>query len=147
MGSVLYKVDGGIGVVTLNRPAQLNAINTTLIENLDAALIRALSDPEVDVVLLQANGRAFCAGDDLKELEASPFSDEISRHFVELLQAITRHLPNRLPTFDRVVTSAGFMSFIAAEFDRPDTSKDGEPDLKELGYQQFMIARLGRANQ
>jgi enoyl-CoA hydratase/carnithine racemase len=92
MESVLYSVDRGVGIVTLNRPAQLNAINTKLIEELDAALVRAIDAADVDIILLRANGRAFCAGDDLKELESSPFSDDIARHFVELLQAITRHL-------------------------------------------------------
>lgn len=64
---VLASVEGRAGVIRLNRPAALNALN---IEMVDAAL-RALAtfetDLEVDLVLLEgAGGRAFCAGGDIR---------------------------------------------------------------------------------
>ncbi|MBZ6378217.1 enoyl-CoA hydratase [Pacificimonas flava] len=57
--------DGGVERVTLDRPDKLNALNRTMVDEL-RDYFRGLSDrPEVRVVVLQANGRAFCAGLDL----------------------------------------------------------------------------------
>lgn len=57
----------GITTVTLNRPEQLNALNVRLgVELLDAVRARG-ADPSVRCVVLTGAGRAFCAGDDLKQ--------------------------------------------------------------------------------
>ena len=56
---VLYEVDDKVGVITLNRPEKLNAINAELQQYLTEAFARADADPETSVVLLRAEGRAF----------------------------------------------------------------------------------------
>ena len=60
-------VDAGIRVVTLNRPARLNAMSPSLIDGLHDALDRLRADDEARVVILTGAGRGFCAGLDLKE--------------------------------------------------------------------------------
>jgi enoyl-CoA hydratase/carnithine racemase len=59
---------GNIGVLTLNRPEALNAVNSDLAIAAGAALDEADQDPEIRVVVLTGAGRAFCAGADLKAL-------------------------------------------------------------------------------
>lgn len=59
---------GNIGILTLNRPHALNAVNADLAVAAGAALEAAQADPEIRVVVLTGAGRAFCAGADLKEL-------------------------------------------------------------------------------
>ncbi|WP_019875224.1 crotonase/enoyl-CoA hydratase family protein [Sporichthya polymorpha] len=59
---------GNIGILTLNRPDALNAVNADLAIAAGAALEEAQNDPEIRVVVLTGAGRAFCAGADLKEL-------------------------------------------------------------------------------
>jgi enoyl-CoA hydratase/carnithine racemase len=62
---VLLKDDrGAVRVLTLNRPAKLNALNADLVHALTDALLAAQSDDNVIVIVLNANGRAFCAGAD-----------------------------------------------------------------------------------
>ncbi|MGD8612826.1 MAG: enoyl-CoA hydratase/isomerase family protein, partial [Desulfobacterales bacterium] len=68
--TVLYKKDQNIAIITLNRPERLNAITRDLINGLIAQLKRARLDPGVSVVILTGAGRAFCAGEDLKETSA-----------------------------------------------------------------------------
>jgi len=65
---VRYEKDGHIGLITLNRPEELNALNYDALHRLGEILeeIR-LNSKEVRVVLVKAEGRAFCAGADLKE--------------------------------------------------------------------------------
>jgi enoyl-CoA hydratase len=62
---VLYESAGGVATLTLNRPERLNTIVPELIEAFDAALARAIAEPDVRVVRLKGAGRTFCAGYDI----------------------------------------------------------------------------------
>lgn len=64
------EVRDGICLITLDRPEALNAVNAALSTAVGQALERAASDPQVQVVVVTGEGRAFCAGADLKELAA-----------------------------------------------------------------------------
>lgn len=61
---------GHVGVLTMNRPQAMNAVNQQLADELGAALERASRQPEVRAVVITGAGRAFCAGADLKDLAA-----------------------------------------------------------------------------
>ena len=65
MPEVLYEADGRVATLTLNRPERLNAITTTLVEDLRAALAVAWGDDGVHAIRLRGAGRAFCAGYDI----------------------------------------------------------------------------------
>ena len=65
-------IEGGVRIVTLNRPERLNAITPTLLDDLIAALDAANADPDIRAIILTGAGRAFCSGDDLKE-----FADQV----------------------------------------------------------------------
>jgi 2-(1,2-epoxy-1,2-dihydrophenyl)acetyl-CoA isomerase len=64
---VSLTVAHGIAEITLNRPAQLNAINVALAEKLDEAFTAIALDTRVKAVILKGAGRAFMAGGDLKD--------------------------------------------------------------------------------
>ena len=68
---VRYEADEKVSVITLNRPEKLNAISADLQRQLLAAFTRADEDAETSVVLLQAEGRSFCAGYDISAKERS----------------------------------------------------------------------------
>ena len=63
---IIYEKADGIATITLNRPKQLNALNHQTFDEMQDALADSASDPEVRVLVLKGNGRAFSAGDDLK---------------------------------------------------------------------------------
>jgi enoyl-CoA hydratase len=67
---VLYKREGNIGIITLNRPHRLNAINGDLLRDFIDQLHAAKEDKKANSVILTGAGRAFCAGEDLKETSA-----------------------------------------------------------------------------
>jgi enoyl-CoA hydratase len=62
---VEYDTVDDIAVITLNRPEKMNAMSTSLLDELERCFDRAKRDPAVHVALLQGAGRAFCAGYDL----------------------------------------------------------------------------------
>jgi enoyl-CoA hydratase/carnithine racemase len=63
--TLLYDVAERVATITLNRPDRLNAVNSTVIRELVAALDRADGDDDVRAVIVTGAGRAFCAGADL----------------------------------------------------------------------------------
>lgn len=70
--SVLYDVADHIAVITLNRPAQRNALNFDAYDQLETAFRRAASEPEVRCVIVTGADPAFCSGDDVREIMAAP---------------------------------------------------------------------------
>ncbi len=66
--TLIYEKKDRIAKIILNRPEVLNALNTTLREELCLALDNIEKDEEIDVFILAGAGRAFCAGVDLKEV-------------------------------------------------------------------------------
>ena len=66
--AVLYTLDDGLARIRLNRPDSRNALSWELVEELIAALHEASVDTSVRAVLLTAEGKAFCAGMDLKAI-------------------------------------------------------------------------------
>ncbi|HZZ86992.1 MAG TPA: enoyl-CoA hydratase/isomerase family protein [Caulobacteraceae bacterium] len=69
--TIRIETRGEVEVLTLNRPAALNALSTDMVSALGAYLAELPERPEIRVVLLRAEGRAFCAGLDIKESAAS----------------------------------------------------------------------------
>ena len=71
MSKVLYERDNRIGRITLNRPEVMNAIDDDVPKELAAAVQEADRDPNVHVIILSGNGKAFCGGYDLNVYAAS----------------------------------------------------------------------------
>jgi 2-(1,2-epoxy-1,2-dihydrophenyl)acetyl-CoA isomerase len=69
--TILFKRDGGVATIALNRPEVLNAFNGRMHEELHDALDSAAADEEVRCVALRGEGRGFSAGADLKSEELS----------------------------------------------------------------------------
>ena len=92
---VLYSRKDGIARIVLNRPERLNAFNEALLEGLAEAIDRARLDHETKVVVLTGQGRAFCAGVDIGDLqrlsripptESYPFMLAVNRAARKLIQ-------------------------------------------------------------
>jgi enoyl-CoA hydratase/carnithine racemase len=72
MTDLLRDRRGGVVTLTLNRPAQFNALSEGLLADLQAALDAINADETARVVVIAGAGKAFCAGHDLKEMRAHP---------------------------------------------------------------------------
>jgi len=107
---LLREERGGVVTLTLNRPAQFNALSEEMLRALQEALDRLAQDEAVRCVVIAAAGKAFCAGHDLKQMRAHPRQDYYETLFAQcsrVMQAIV-HLP--VPVIARVhgmATAAG----------------------------------------
>lgn len=78
---VLRADSGGIARLTMNRPAQFNAINGAMLAALQSALDAVSGDARVRVVVIEGAGRVFCPGHDLKEMLANSTEEFIGDLF------------------------------------------------------------------
>lgn len=96
---LLYDVADGIATVTLNRPAQLNALTMLMQEELRDAMFRADADPAVRVVILTGAGRGFCAGADMNLLSNLSEGGDARRREQDLAKAAGRRRDDFPPDF------------------------------------------------
>src|SRR5829696_3378100 len=87
-----YERRGNVGIVTLNRPERLNAISGTLLADFEAAVVESFGDEDAAVIVITGAGRAFCAGDDLKEFDLQTRDMSAIQAHVRAIQQITRLL-------------------------------------------------------
>ena len=74
--SLTYEVDGPIAVLTLNRPDKLNAIDTSMMAEINAVMDKAEEDHSIRAIVVKANGKSFSAGFDLDDEVWSSDKDE-----------------------------------------------------------------------
>jgi enoyl-CoA hydratase/carnithine racemase len=86
--SVRYALSDGVGVITLNRPHVLNALDRDLAASLADAAERAARDPAAWVVVVRGAGRAFCPGMDRTALAADGIGEAFYRHWTRGLNCL-----------------------------------------------------------
>lgn len=107
---VLRENAAGIATLTLNRPAQFNALNGALLDALRAALDAVAADESARVVVIAGAGRAFCPGHDLKEMLANsnePFLLDLFRRCSDVMLAIRRAPQPVIARVHGIATAAG----------------------------------------
>lgn len=67
--TVLYRVEGNVGIVSLNRTKAMNSLNKQIFADLTTAFEEAKKDDTVRCVIMNGEGRAFCAGGDIAEMK------------------------------------------------------------------------------
>ena len=110
--SVLLKNDNVQGVVTLtlNRPRQFNSLSDELLDSLQQELDILARDASVRVIVLAANGRAYCAGHDLKQMRAHPeetYYQDLFGRCGQLMQTIMRQPQPVIARVHGIATAAG----------------------------------------
>ncbi len=74
--SLTYEVNGPVALLTLNRPDKLNAIDTAMMAEMNAAMDQAEEDHSIRAIVVKANGKSFSAGFDLDDEVWSSDKDE-----------------------------------------------------------------------
>ena len=80
--NILVARRGAVGIVTLNRPQALNALNAALIAELGAAFDELESDPAIGAIVLTGNDKAFAAGADIKEMADKTYMQAYAEDFI-----------------------------------------------------------------
>ena len=121
-----------VGVITLNRPKQLNALNDTLMDELGAALLGFDADPGIGCIVLTGSEKAFAAGADIAMMQPYGFVDAYSKGLISRNWETIRQV--RKPVIAAVAGFAlGGGCEVAMMCDiviAADTAKFGQPEIK-----------------
>ena len=110
--------DTGVRTLTLDRPDALNALDRELKDVLLAALRGAARDRTVRTVVLTGAGRAFCAGQDLRERggpAAPSLADELRERYIPIVEALHRLEKPVVAAVNGVAAGAGFSLALACD--------------------------------
>jgi enoyl-CoA hydratase/carnithine racemase len=129
--NILATIDGSVGVITLNRPKALNALNAELLRELCDALEAWDADDAVRCIVLTGSERAFAAGADIKEMQPRSYMEMFKTNF--FADAADRIVAIRKPIIAAVAgyalgggcELAMLCDFIIAA----DTAKFGQPEI------------------
>jgi enoyl-CoA hydratase len=80
--TILVRTEGRVGIVTLNRPKALNALNGQLMDELGAALQAFDANPEIGCMLITGSEKAFAAGADIGAMATYSFADVYGQDFI-----------------------------------------------------------------
>jgi enoyl-CoA hydratase len=88
--TILVQTRGKVGLITLNRPKALNALNTQVMAEVVAALQAFEADANVGAIVITGSERAFAAGADIKEMQAKNYIDVYMEDFFAGWDALGR---------------------------------------------------------
>src|SRR6266849_9359678 len=81
----LLRIEGPIATITLNRPAAFNSIDLSIARKLEQLGAEVEASDEIKVLVIEGEGRAFCAGGDLQTIGAAAAADTIAPVVGEML--------------------------------------------------------------
>lgn len=80
--TILVDIEGPVGVVTLNRPDAMNALNNELMNELTAAIDKLEADTSIGCIVITGSSKAFAAGADVKEMQPKDYMDVYEEDFI-----------------------------------------------------------------
>jgi enoyl-CoA hydratase len=149
--NIVVETQGRVGIIRLNRPQALNALNKALIAELTQAIETFDDDEKIGCLLITGNDKAFAAGADIKEMADKPFIEAFLGNFVSNWNAAAHA---RKPI---VAAVAGFAlgggCELAMQCDvviAADNAKFGQPEIKlgvipGIGGTQRLARAVGKA--
>jgi len=80
--TILLEIQGAVGLITLNRPQALNALNRQLMDDLGRALDALEADAAIGAIVITGSEKAFAAGADIKEMQPKNYMDVYTEDFI-----------------------------------------------------------------
>ena len=102
MSSINLKIENNVAFLTLNRPEVFNSFDREMALNLQSNLDVCTENDEVRAIVLSANGKAFCAGQDLKEVT----SPDLNPGFKAILEEHYNPIIERIRTIEKPIIAA-----------------------------------------
>ncbi|HNS38733.1 MAG: enoyl-CoA hydratase/isomerase family protein [Anaerolineae bacterium] len=149
--NILTRIEGRAGVVQLNRPKALNALNRALMTELTDALLAFDNDPAVGCMVVCGSERAFAAGADIKEMATATAADMMANSFVELWDRLRQVKKPIIAAVSGFALGGGCELAMACDMIvASETAQFGQPEINlgvipGAGGTQRMTLAVGKA--
>jgi enoyl-CoA hydratase len=128
--SILVEARGAVGLIVLNRPQALNALNQALIRELGQALDEFEADPEIGAIVLTGSDKAFAAGADIKEMQGRSYMDVYFADFVKDWEHVTLCRKPVIAAVAGLALGGGCeLAMMCDTILCADTAKFGQPEI------------------
>jgi enoyl-CoA hydratase len=129
--AILFEKRGKVGLITLNRPHALNALNAQLIGDLNRALDDCEADAGIGAVVVTGSEKAFAAGADIKEMKDKSFVDVTMNDFIAPWERITRFRKPVIAAVSGYALGGGCELAMMCDFIiAADTARFGQPEIQ-----------------
>jgi enoyl-CoA hydratase len=129
--SIIVETRGKVGVITLNRPAALNALNSALIAELNQALDGFEADPAIGCMIVTGSEKAFAAGADIKEMQSKSYMDAYLGDFIGKWERISTCRKPVIAAVAGFALGGGCELAMMCDFIiAADTAKFGQPEIR-----------------
>ncbi len=149
--NIIVETDGAVGIIRLNRPKALNALNAELIGELNAALDRFEADDVIGCIVLTGSERAFAAGADIKQMAGGQFADFYARDPFSNLERVPRTRKPLIAAVAGFALGGGCELAMMCDFIiAADNAKFGQPEITlgvmpSWGGSQRLTRAIGKA--
>jgi enoyl-CoA hydratase len=149
--TVIVETHGRVGLIRLNRPQALNAINAELIAALNAAVDAFEADPQIGAFVLTGSAKAFAAGADIKQMQHNSYSGNLTSDFIGDWQRLARARKPAIAAVAGFALGGGCEVALMCDFIiAADTAKFGQPEIKlgvmpGAGGSQRLTRAIGKA--
>jgi enoyl-CoA hydratase len=149
--TILAETRDAVGLITLNRPQALNALNATIVAELNTALDAFEADDAVGCIVITGSEKAFAAGADIKEMQSKTYPDTYLEDFITAWDDVA---DRRKPVIAAV---AGFalgggceLAMMCDFIIAADTARFGQPEIRlgvmpGAGGTQRLARAVGKA--
>ncbi|MDJ0684864.1 MAG: enoyl-CoA hydratase [Alphaproteobacteria bacterium] len=146
---VLRRDQNGVARLTLNRPAAYNALSMEAMEAMLGMLVAIDLDPSIKVVVIEGSGKGFCAGHDLKQLQANPDRAYRARTFEtcsKMMIALTKLRQPVIAKVHGIATAAGCQLVATCDLAvAADSARFGTPGVNIGLFCSTPLVALSRA--
>lgn len=149
--TILLEKKNGVGLITLNRPKALNALNTQLISDVNLALDDLEKDSTIGCMILAGSEKAFAAGADIKEMAGLNFPNIYFDDFFHLADRIAQRRKPLIAAVSGYALGGGCELALMCDFIYcADNAKFGLPEvtlgvLPGIGGTQRLTLAIGKA--
>ncbi|MET0359627.1 MAG: enoyl-CoA hydratase-related protein, partial [Pararhizobium sp.] len=149
--TILTEIRGTVALITLNRPMALNALNSTIMAELTAALAAYDRDDAVAAVVLTGSEKAFAAGADIKEMQSITFVEAYLGDLISGWDAVSGFRKPLIAAVSGFALGGGCELAMMCDFIiAADTAKFGQPEITlgvipGLGGSQRLTRAVGKA--